>query len=120
MARKLSRIEAENKGRRAEKIAAWWLRLHGWQILTMRAKTPKGEVDIIARRGKSVIFVEVKARDNEQALGTAIGEYQLKRVAAAAQFLIPKYAKNAENIQIDVIWVAPWRLPHHIKNIWHY
>jgi putative endonuclease len=115
----VNRLAAEQRGRRGETIAAWFLRLKGWRIVAMRVKTPRGEVDLIARRGKTIAFVEVKARRNVRDLATAIDAYRLRRVAAAAEILLPKYGKECENMQIDVIMVAPWRWPHHLPNVWH-
>ncbi len=112
------RRAAEIRGRRAEALAAWWLRLHGWRILGQRVRNPRGEVDLIARRGKTLIFVEVKARVSAANLATAIDERRLRRVAAAAESMIATYGKNAENIRIDVILVSPWRWPRHLVNVW--
>jgi len=70
------RVAAEQRGRGAERIAAWWLRLRGWRILAQRARVPGGEVDLIARRGRIVAFVEVKARGSQEGrpwLSTSIG-----------------------------------------------
>ena len=50
----MNRFEAEKRGRRGEAIAAWFLRLQGWRIVGERIKTPRGEVDLIARRGRTV------------------------------------------------------------------
>ena len=115
----MNRLAAEQRVRRGETIAAWFLRLKGWRVVAMRVKTPRGEVDLIARRGKTIAFVEVKARNNVRDLATAIDAYRLRRVAAAAEILLPKYGKECENMQIDVIMVAPWRWPHHLPNVWH-
>ncbi|MEZ5708657.1 MAG: YraN family protein [Blastomonas sp.] len=103
----------------AEQVAAWWLRLHGWRIVAQRQKTPRGEVDLVARRGRTLAFVEVKLRGKGADLAFAIDEYRLKRVAAAAEILAPRYADRAETIRIDVMLLAPWRLPHHLVNVWH-
>lgn len=113
------RERAEQQGRRAESIAAGWLRLHGWRIMAQRVRTPRGEVDLIAKRGSLVAFVEVKARTKAKDLETAIDHHRLKRVAAAAEILYPEYCKNGEDAQIDVILVAPRRLPTHLTNVWH-
>lgn len=115
----MNRHQAEKRGRRGEAIAAWWLRFHGWRIVGERVKTPRGEVDLIARRGNTIAFIEVKARTKAFDLTTAIDAYRLRRVAAAAEILLPKYGGFAENMQIDVILVAPWRWPHHLRNVWH-
>jgi putative endonuclease len=113
------RQHAERRGRRGEDFAALWLRLHGWRIVGQRVKTPRGEVDLIARRGKTLAFIEVKTRRNDTDLSLAIDHPRLRRVAAAADLLYPRYAKGAQNVRIDVILVAPWRMPHHLVNVWH-
>lgn len=113
------RALVEIRGRRGEAIAAWWLRLQGWRIVGQRLKTPRGEVDLIARRGKTIVFIEVKARTRQTDLAMAIDGWRLRRVAAAAEQLLPRYAKGAENMRIDVILVAPWRWPQHLINVWH-
>lgn len=118
MTTQTARKTREKRGRRAETIAAWWLRLHGWRILGQRVRNPRGEVDLVARRGKTLAFVEVKARMTQADLAAAIDARRLKRVAAAAESLIGKYGAGAENIRIDVIWVAPWRLPRHLAGVW--
>ncbi len=115
----MNRAMAEKRGRQGEAMAAWFLRFQGWRIVGERVKTPRGEVDLIARRGKTVAFVEVKMRSKALDLASAIDAYRLRRVAAAAEILLPKYGKDTENMQIDVILVAPWRWPHHLRNVWH-
>ena len=63
----MNRAAAEARGRKAERRAAWWLRLHGWRILGERLRVPVGEVDLVARRGRTVAFIEVKWRDRAAA-----------------------------------------------------
>src|SRR3982751_4833063 len=57
---------AERRGRGAETLACWYLRLHGWQILARRARVPGGEVDIVARRWRPLALIEVEARETDQ------------------------------------------------------
>jgi putative endonuclease len=112
-------MEAERRGRGAERLAAWWLRLRGWRILAQRARVPGGEVDLIARRGRTLAFVEVKARRSEEALAMALDQYRLRRVAVAAERLAPRYAREGDDIRIDAIFLLPGRLPRHLANVWH-
>jgi putative endonuclease len=56
------RREAERRGRRAESLAVWLLRLKGYRLLARRYKTSVGEIDLIARRGRTIAFVEVNSR----------------------------------------------------------
>jgi putative endonuclease len=113
----VKRQRAERGGRRAERLAAWWLRLHGWHILAMRARTPVGEVDLIARRGGTVIFVEVKSRAGAAEADLALDEYRLRRVVRAAEALAPRYARQGDTIRVDAMFIIPWRLPRHMMNV---
>ncbi len=113
-----ARLAAEKRGRQGERIAAWWLRLKGWQILARRVKTRAGEIDLIARRGGLVIFVEVKARATSAELDLAIDERRLVRVAAAAESVAHEYMKAGDDMQIDVILLAPGHMPRHVANVW--
>ena len=115
----MNRQLAETRGRTAETIAAWWLRLHGWSILARRARVPGGEVDLIARRGRTVAFVEVKQRGTEDAAAWSLDEYRLRRVAVAAERLAPRYARDGDDIRIDALFIVPRRLPRHLANVWH-
>ncbi|KQN92779.1 hypothetical protein ASE95_09005 [Sphingomonas sp. Leaf231] len=112
------RRAAEEAGRRGERLAAWWLRLKGWQILDRRVRTPAGEVDLVARRGALIAFVEVKTRRTPAELDHAIDQRRLARVAAAAEVLMPRYATAGEDIRVDVILLAPGTRPRHIENAW--
>jgi putative endonuclease len=112
------RRTAESAGRRGERLAAWWLRLKGWRILDHRVRTPAGEVDLIAQKGKLIAFVEVKARSSAAELDFAIDQRRLARVAAAAELLMPHYATAGEDIRVDVILLAPGAAPRHIENAW--
>lgn len=109
---------AEAAGRRGERLAAWWLRLKGWSILDRRVRTPAGEVDLVAKRGALVAFVEVKTRASAAELDFAIDQRRLARVAAAAEYLMARYAANGEDIRVDVILLAPGARPRHIENAW--
>lgn len=114
----MNRAARERDGRRGEGMAAWYLRLKGWRVLARRVRTPRGEVDIVARRGRTVAFVEVKWRGSAAALATAIDAHRLRRVAAAAEALAPRFARAGDDIRIDVLLLAPKRWPQHIVNAW--
>ncbi|MEQ1495986.1 MAG: YraN family protein [Novosphingobium sp.] len=111
-----SRAEREARGRRGEVLAAWYLRFKGWRILAQRVKTPRGEIDLVARRGRMVIFVEVKWRTKAADLDFAIDEYRLRRVAAAAQAIAYRFVRIGDDQRIDVLLLAPRRFPRHMAN----
>lgn len=111
-----TRAEREARGRRGEWLAAWYLRLTGWRVLARRVKTPRGEVDLVARRGRTVAFVEVKWRADAAKRDLAIDPYRLRRVVAAAEALAPRFVRAGDDIRIDVLLLAPGRWPRHIPN----
>lgn len=114
----MKRQVAEQSGRDGERRAAIWLKLKGWRILARRVKTPRGEIDLIAKRGNLVAFIEVKWRKKPADLDHAIDEYRLRRVAAAVECVAHEYTADGEDIRVDVMLLAPGVFPRHITNAW--
>jgi putative endonuclease len=112
------RAKAERQGRKGEALSAWFLRLKGWRIVARRVKTPRGEIDLIARRGGVVAFVEVKWRATPAERDQAIDTYRLRRVGAAAAAVAHRYARAGDVQRVDVLLLAPGRFPRHIVNAW--
>ncbi len=108
---------AEKKGRNAETLAVWWFRLHGYRIISRRAKTPKGEIDIIAQRGKTLVFIEVKARADYDRGIQSVSRHQIRRIIAAANYW-RSTRENQQNLvcRFDIVLVKPYLLIKHIKN----
>ena len=115
----MNRHAAEKRGRGAETLACWYLRLHGWRILARRARVHGGEVDIVARRGRTLAFVEVKARGSDEAAAFALDEWRLRRVVTAAERLAARFMRPGDDVRIDAILIVPGRWPRHLTNIWH-
>ena len=115
----MSRARREAWGRWAESLAAWSLRLRGYRVIARRYRTPIGEIDLIARRGRLLAFVEVKARtDLDQAL-VALGPRQRQRTARAAELFLLQHPGCAGcTLRFDLIAVQPWRLPRHLIDAW--
>ena len=112
------RQQAERGGRRAETLAAWMLRLKGFSILAQRVRTPGGEIDLVARRGKLLIIVEVKARRDLGAAIEAVTPWARKRIATAASLFLSRRPALAEcMVRYDIIAVIGWRL-HHLRDVW--
>jgi len=93
--------------------------LHGWRILAQRARVPGGEVDLVARRGKIIAFVEVKARATEEGAAIALDDYRLRRVVVAAERLAPRFMRPGDDIRIDAVFMLPGKLPRHLADVWH-
>ena len=111
------RHEAEKRGRGAETLAAWWL---ACTVADSRAprRVPGGEVDIFARRGRTLAFVEVKARASDETAGFALDAWRLRRVVTAAERLSPRFMRDGDDLRIDAVFIVPHRLPRHLADIW--
>jgi putative endonuclease len=114
----MNRQKAEKRGRGAETFACWYLRLKGWRILARRARVAGGEVDIVARRGRTLAFVEVKARGTSEAAAFALDRYRLRRVAVAAERLAPRFMNAGDDVRIDALYIVPGKLPRHLPDVW--
>ena len=118
-----ARQAAQRRGRWAEALCVWHLRLRGWRILARGFTTGRGsgagEVDIVARRGAVIAFIEVKARADRTSAAEAIGARQRIRINRAAEsFLLRRPDLAALSLRFDAMLVAPWRLPHHVMDAW--
>jgi putative endonuclease len=115
----LQRRAREKSGRRAEASAALWLQLKGYRILDRRARTPHGEIDLIALRGNILAFVEVKARARREAAVEAVTPELRSRVERAAQMWAGRRrGMELRNWRFDVVAIVPGRLPHHLRDAW--
>lgn len=109
------------RGRNAERFAAWFLRIRGYRVLAERYKTPLGEIDLIVRHGRTLVFVEVKARATLSAGLEAITPRQQRRIKAAAEVFLAK-GQGQGACRFDAVVVTPGRfgLPRivHRPNAW--
>jgi putative endonuclease len=108
------RLVAFGLGLRAETRAAWWLRLKGYRILARRCRFPVGEIDLVARRGRLVAFVEVKARRDADLALEAVGPRTRRRIVAASELWMQGHPElSGHDRRFDVVVVVPRRLPVH-------
>ncbi len=109
------KIAAFSLGISAESRAAAWLIAHGYRILARRFKSPLGEIDIVAARRRTLIFVEVKARATLDDAAYSVTQRQQQRIAGAAEIWLANNPVPAiTDMRFDVILVAPGKLPRHI------
>ena len=113
------RQRAYRRGRRAEALAALLLRLKGYRVLARGFRTPVGELDIVARRGRVLAVVEVKRRATVAGALEAITPRQRRRIARATEaFLARRRELGDLTVRFDVMLVLPWRPPRHIMDAW--
>ncbi|MDF1721260.1 MAG: YraN family protein [Minwuia sp.] len=115
-----ARRRAVVSGRHAETIAACMLRLKGYRIVGRNMRTPVGEVDIVARRGNLVAFVEVKRRNDRDAARRAVSRDQQRRISRAAEYLraSKRLGGQVEGYRFDLIAVSPRGWPTHMPDMW--
>lgn len=109
------RRRAHRAGHGAERIAILYLRLTGWRILARRYLVKGGEIDIVARRGRTIAFVEVKLRASMELAATSIDGAKRRRMARAARSFVSRQRSDAGlTYRADALYLAPWRLPRHV------
>ena len=110
---------AEKRGRTAEFYAVWWLRLKGYAILDKRFKRPSGEIDIIAKRGRILAFIEVKQRPEISDAQSAVTEKSWQRISRTAELWAAKRpAAQSMDWRFDLIAISPARSPKHFRDYW--
>jgi putative endonuclease len=102
-------------GLSAEARAAAVLIAKGYRIAARRWRSTAGEIDIVARRGRLLVFVEVKARARLDAAAEAVTDRQRRRIVAAAEAWLASHPDDAFcDIRFDAILIAPRSWPRHI------
>jgi putative endonuclease len=110
---------ARLSGRRAEVLAALWLMAKGYRILGFRLKTRQAEIDLLALRGRTLAVVEVKRRgDLIIALETVSFDQRDRLRRAGAAIAASRPALSGATVRLDLIALAPGKLPRHIPDAW--
>lgn len=111
------RKRAERRGRWSEWGAAMFLMARGYRILAMRYRVRAGEVDIIARRGEVIAFVEVKARRDLMVAIDAVTFTSQNRIRAAGDHWLARQPDAARlSLRYDIVAIVPWAWPRHIED----
>ncbi|MEM1389726.1 MAG: YraN family protein [Pseudomonadota bacterium] len=114
-----SRQKAEIRGRRAETFAALILRAKFYTILDRRVRFPSGEIDLIAKRGSVLAFVEVKQRPTVEQCQTSVHDRNWSRIASAAERWSAQRPQFSDcNWRYDLIAITPAGWPRHLRDFW--
>ncbi len=115
----MNREHAYRSGRRAEGIAAWWLRAKGYRILARDFRVPVGEIDLIAERGGRLAIVEAKRHDRLAEALEAVTPHQRRRIECAAEAYLARERHGAQTrVRFDVVVIRPRRLPLLLADAW--
>ena len=110
---------SRRSGRRAEVPAALWLMAKGYRILGLRLRTPLAAIDRLGLRGKIRSLVEAERRTSlpiaRQSVTFGQGE-RLRRAGAATVARRPRL--SVVSIHLDLMTLAPGKLPRHIPDAW--
>lgn len=118
---KQSRVRNHQRGVMAEYAAMLWLYLKGYRLVTMRYKTPVGEIDLIMRRARTLAIIEVKARKNHRDAAVAIHAQNQSRVIRASQyFLVNHPAYQDYQVRFDAVLIAWYKWPRHVPHAFTY
>ena len=99
----------------AEGRAALLMAAKGYRELARRWKSPVGEIDLVMRRRRIIVFVEVKARGRLDDAAEAVSPRQRRRIVAAAEAWLAAHPEHAGyDMRFDAVLVAPGRLPQHL------
>ena len=94
-------------GRFGEQRAAAWYEANGYEVLARNWQCRTGELDLVARRGSTIVFVEVKARASE-AFGLpaeAVGPVKQRRIRALAAAFLSETGLRSSELRFDVACV---------------
>jgi putative endonuclease len=112
--RTLARRRAHRAGHGAEWVAILLLWAKGYRILARRYLVKGGEIDVVARRGRTIAFVEVKLRASLDDAMIAIAPAKRRRMARAARVFVSRQRAGDLTYRADAIFLSPWRWPLHI------
>lgn len=94
-------------GDRGENLAARELRNKGYKIIVRNFRCPMGEVDIIARDGKTLVFVEVKTRGyDEPTPEEQVNEHKMHQLTKCAKFYLGRYGQPQPPARFDVVAIV--------------
>ena len=111
--------EAHHRGHGAEKRAAWWLRLKAYRILAINWRSVAGEVDLIAKRGKTLAFIEVKQRVDADTATFSLTPRQRARLARAAGLFVAQRPELAVlTLRFDLMAFGRMGRPVHLIDAW--
>lgn len=98
-------MNKQNEGRIGEDLACNYLLKKGYRIIERNFHSRIGEIDIIAQKGKNLIFVEVKARSSMKygEPETAVTKYKLRSIIRTAEYYKLLNPQTPEIMQIDVL-----------------
>lgn len=99
------RLTPAERGRLGEQLAGEWLRRAGFRVVAANLRTRRGEIDLLVRRRRLYVAVEVKARRNHPAPELLVDDARIERLASALQRLAPLLRPAPRELRVDVVAV---------------
>jgi putative endonuclease len=106
---KEKKLSTHLEGKKGEQSASSFLRLKGYKILETNYRVPQGEIDLVARKGKFLVFVEVKTRrgDSQGSPFEAVSPHKVRRLSAAAALYLASHPSEGISCRFDVVAIGP-------------
>ena len=100
-------VKKDVMGDRGENLAARYLRNRGYRIITRNYRSEVGEIDIVARDGKTIVFVEVKTRNyDDPAPEDQVNTVKQHQITKAAKTYLSRYGVPQPPARFDVVAVV--------------
>lgn len=98
---------SQRYGKKSEQLAAGYLKKQGYTIICRNFRAPCGEIDIIARDGPALVFVEVKARRNHRYGGAkaSITRAKMSKITQTALYYLKKTRQTDQKVRFDVVFI---------------
>ncbi|MBN8531086.1 MAG: YraN family protein [Alphaproteobacteria bacterium] len=116
--RRLRGSKAHADGAWAETLAVWWLRMKGYRILARRYRVAAGEIDLVARRGNTLVAVEVKRRFGLREAMESLRAEQQQRILRVLEGFAAQHGFQDQVLRCDMIAVIPGKWPIHLADAW--
>lgn len=116
---KKAKIKSYKFGIVAEYIVILYLTFKFYKIIHSRYRSKAGEIDIIAQKGRLIIFIEVKARKNKRGIFEVLSKSQQQRIIRSSELFMAQNRKfTGYDMRFDLIVITPGLFIKHIKNAW--
>ena len=101
-------------GRQSEDWAVDYLREQGWTIVARNFRGRRGEIDVIARHGRVLVFLEIKGSLRQPRVEAVLPRQILRVRGAAEEFLVRNRLPLETEMRFDAlfVWGPPYQITH--------
>jgi putative endonuclease len=107
----IGKLSPRALGAKGERRAAWFYRLRGYRILERNARLPAGEIDLVVKRGATIVIAEVKTRQTRIAGEghEAVNRVKRERMIRLGDQYAARHPEARLRYDIVSLWWTGWR-----------